>query len=90
MTAKRFTYDEFEDCIIDNVTGKTYWGLDDILNNKLNELHEEKESYKQKVHETLQKYMDEYMNKECTDLDPMVYASEVIDEIAEELGVELE
>lgn len=46
MTEKRFTYDEFEDSIIDNLSGKTHWGLDDILNNKLNQLHEENEQLK--------------------------------------------
>lgn len=41
MTEKRFVYDEIEDCIYDKVDLKTYWGVDDTLANKLNELHEE-------------------------------------------------
>ena len=43
-----------------------------------------------KVKETLQKHYNTYFDKEHEDLDPMVYASEVIDEITEELGVDLE
>ena len=43
-----------------------------------------------KLKETLQEYYNEYCTKEINDIDPMVYASEVIDEIAEELGVDLE
>ena len=66
MTGKRFTYDEFEDCIIDNLTGKTHWGLDDILNNKLNDLYEENEQLKstmKEVAELLSEEVDLFSDK---------------------------
>ncbi|WP_305514396.1 hypothetical protein [Methanobrevibacter sp. V14] len=50
----------------------------------------EYDDYQFKVKEILQKYFDEYLNKEHRDISPLCYASEVIDDIAEELGVELE
>ena len=45
--------------------------------------------YKQKVEIILQKYFDKYLDKEHEDI-YLRYASEIVDEIAEKLGVELE
>lgn len=47
MTEKRFVYDEIEDCIHDKVDLKTYWGVDDTLANKMNELNDENEQLKE-------------------------------------------
>ena len=92
-----FARDKYWEWVYDNYLECSY--VEYILNQLVDKIDEVKSDehqlsisfleYKQKVAETLQQCSDKYLDIEHGD-DPLRYATEVIDEIAEKLGVELE
>ena len=92
---KSLRFEAKDDGFYDKLTKITYAYDKEIIEVLLNSLFSQtlrfgqyKQEYEQKVTETLQQCSDKYLDIEHGD-DPLRYATEVIDEIAEKLGVEL-
>lgn len=90
MTEKRFTYDDFEDCIIDNLTDKTHWGLDDILNDKLNEISDENEQLKERNNRQYKQLNQLYTLIEAEDWETLKQMNNKLKEAEEQLQKEWE